>query len=107
MNHRILPVFVLLFFAGLATTATSENHVEPSDGSSGVRYGNDDCNNSPSYLAANDISCTAIFSDINVWDFLNNLPRRISLETLIELNPSLGTVDYNTVLKGMMFVRVR
>ena len=73
----------------------------------GVRYGSDACNNEPTYLTENDIDCTAVFAATNVWDFLNNLPRRISLEELNELNPALGVVTYDTVIEGITFVRVR
>ncbi len=73
----------------------------------GVIYGSDDCNNDPGFLEQNDIVCTAVFSDTSVWDFLNNLPRRITYDELIALNPLLVIEDYETVLTGITFVRVQ
>lgn len=72
-----------------------------------VTYGSEDCNNDASFLTENDIVCTAVFSETNVWDFLNNLPRRISFDELVSLNPELEIEDYETVLTGITFVRVR
>ena len=73
----------------------------------GVQYGSDDCNNEPAFLTANDIVCTAVFASTNVWDFLDNLPRRITLDELNALNPALGEVTYDSVIEGITFVRVR
>lgn len=101
MNHPILRYLTLIAFALTPAGLSAQS------GFGAVTYGSDDCNNDPEYLTNNNISCTAIFSDTNVWDFLNNLPRRITLETLVELNPRLGEVDYNSVLGGITFVRVQ
>lgn len=106
MTFTISRSLALVSFALLSTAASAENHVAQ-DAAGGVTYGNEDCNNDPSYLTANDISCMAVFSNTSVWDFLENLPRRISLATLIELNPSLDIEDHDTVLTGISFVRVR
>ena len=73
----------------------------------GVTYVSQECNNEPVYLTDNDIVCTAVFADTNVWDFLNGLPRRITLDELAELNPGLEEVGYETVISGITFVRVR
>jgi len=73
----------------------------------GVRYGSQECNNEPAYLTENEITCTAVFAATDAWDFLNNLPRRITLDELNALNPDLGEVTYDTVIEGITFVRVR
>ena len=73
----------------------------------GVSYGSEECNNEPTYLTANDIDCTAVFAATNVWDFLDNLPRRIDLDELNTLNPELGELTYDSVIEGITFVRVR
>ena len=73
----------------------------------GVQYASDDCNHEPSYLEANEITCRTVFAATSVWDFLNGLPRRITLEELAELNPNLEEVTYDTVIPGITFVRVR
>ena len=70
-------------------------------------YGNEDCNNEASFLEENDIICTAVFSEINVWDFLNSLPRRISFDELVALNPLLVLEDFDTIITGITFVRVQ
>lgn len=74
---------------------------------SGVSYGSEECRNDPAYLTENDIACTAVFASTDTWDFLNNLPRRITLDEMNELNPELGEVTYETVIEGITFVRVR
>ena len=76
-------------------------------GGFGVIYGNDDCNNDADFLTENGIVCTAVFSDISVWDFLNGLPRRIDLDEMIELNPQFLIVEYDTILTGFTFIRVQ
>ncbi|PJI86241.1 hypothetical protein BC777_2609 [Yoonia maricola] len=73
----------------------------------GTTYGNEACNNDTSYLEENGIVCTAVFSDTNVWDFLNNLQRRITFDELVALNPLLEIEGYDTVLIGITFVRVQ
>lgn len=103
MMRRILA---MISVACLSTPAIAESHVADGGGF-GVTYASEDCNNDPGYLTANDILCTAVFSDTNVWDFLDGLPRRISLEELADLNPGLGPIDYETVIGGITFVRVR
>ncbi len=105
MSHLILRSFLVICVAFLAAPLSAENHV--AQGAFGVTYGNDDCNNDPAFLEENEITCTAVFAETNVWDFLNNLPRRISLETLIALNPSLNIEGYDTILGGITFVRVQ
>lgn len=98
--------FALMAFAMLSTTALAENHVDqPLFGS--VTYGNDECNNDPEYLTDNNIICAAVFSNTNVWDFLANLPRSITLAELVRLNPLLEIEDHSTVISGITFVRVR
>ena len=105
MTGPDLRVLVFLPFALFATPLIAENHT--TQGAFGVTYGNEDCNNDASFLTENAIVCTAVFSETNVWDFLNNLPRRISLDQLVALNPGLDIQDYETVLSGITFVRVR
>ncbi|EBA13750.1 hypothetical protein RCCS2_07674 [Roseobacter sp. CCS2] len=73
----------------------------------GTTYGNEDCNNDAIFLEENDIVCTAVFSETNIWDFLNNLPRRITFDELVELNPLLIIEDFDTILTGITFVRVQ
>jgi len=106
MTHPILHHIAWISLAVAAMPASAENHVaQPSFGA--PAYASDDCNHEAEYLETNNISCVAIFADTNVWDFLENLPRRISLATLTDLNPRLGPVEYTTVIKGITFVRVR
>lgn len=107
MDYRVSRILALVALTSLATTASSESHVEQSGGASAFKYGNDECNNSPSYLKENDLACVAVFSDTNVWDLLDGLPRRITLDTFVELNPLLIDVDYDTVITGITFVRVQ
>ncbi|MEJ8561767.1 hypothetical protein QTO30_11420 [Yoonia sp. GPGPB17] len=73
----------------------------------GTTYGNEDCNNDVSFLEENDIICTAVFSETNIWDFLNTLPRRITFDELVALNPLLIIEDYDTIITGITFVRVQ
>lgn len=106
MFDPIQRSLVLMAFAMFSTTVNAENHVDqPLFGS--VTYGNDECNNDPEYLTANDIVCSAVFSNTNVWDFLANLPRSITLAELVRLNPLLEIEDHSTVIGGITFVRVR
>ena len=106
MNYPILRSFALVAFIGLSTTATAENHVEQLDDGL-VKYGSDDCNNDPGYMSENNILCAAIFSDTSVGDYLNSLPGRVTLSMFAELNPRLGTIDHNTVIKGITILKVR
>lgn len=106
MIFRGFRSFSVMSVICLSSMASAENHIEqPSP--FGVLYGNDDCNNDADFLTENNIICAAVFSNTTVWDFLNNLQRRIALETLVELNPSLGTLEFETVLTGITFVRVQ
>lgn len=97
MSHRILRDLAFMSVALLATPLNAF----------GTTYGSEDCNNDPSFLEQNDIVCTAVFSDTNIWDFLNNLPRRITFDELVALNPQLVIEDYETILSGITFVRVQ
>lgn len=105
MNYTTLVSSALIAVASLTTPVLAENHVAQFGGS--TVYASEECNKDPDYLTENDIVCTAIFSSTRVWDFLDNLPRRISLTELAELNPGLGEIDYETVIGGITFVRVR
>ncbi len=106
MNHPILRRFALIIFASLSTTANAENHVvQPDEG--GIKYGSDDCNNDAAFLTENGIVCSAIFSDTSVADFLDNLPRSITIAMFMELNPRLGPLEFDSVLTGISMLRVR
>ena len=70
-------------------------------------YGNDDCNNDATFLEENGIVCTAVFSETDIWDFLNNLQRRITFDELVALIPLLEIESYDTILTGITFVRVQ
>jgi len=106
MTFPILHLMAWISLVMVAMPLNAENHiVQPSFGA--PAYASNDCNNEPDYLEANKISCVAVFAETNVWDFLENLPRRISLATLTELNPRLGPIDYTTLIKGITFVRVQ
>ncbi len=101
MNRKLTQSLTLAFCMALTgATAVAQT-------SFGVRYGSEACNNEPAYLTENGIECAAVFASTDVWNFLNNLPRRISLEEMNELNPALGEVTYDTVIEGITFVRVR
>ena len=102
MSYPILRSLLLMCFAFLAAPSNAA-----AQGAFGVTYGSDDCNNDPNFLEENGIVCTAVFTETNVWDFLNGLPRRISLEELVDLNPGLSIEDFETVLGGITFVRVQ
>ena len=106
MTRPIINLLTWISLVMLAMPSIADNHiVQPSFGA--PAYASEDCNNEPEYLQANRISCVAVFAETNVWDFLENLPRRISLAELSELNPRLGPVDYSTVIRGITFVRVQ
>lgn len=106
MNYPALLGSALISIALLIAPASAENHIEQPSGN-GATYGSEECNNDADYLTENNILCTAIFSDTRVWDFLNNMPRRITLAELAEFNPQLGEIDHDTILTGITFVRVR
>ena len=97
MSYPTLHSMAFMSFALLATPVNAF----------GTTYGSNDCNNDPSFLEENGIVCTAVFSDTNVWDFLNGLPRRITYDELVDLNPLLVIEDYETILTGITFVRVQ
>lgn len=105
MIRTALKSIALLSLMSLASGGMAENH--QAEGAFGVKYGSEDCNNTPEFMSQNDITCTAVFSDVRVWDFLEGLPRRIPLDMLIELNPDLEIADFETILTGITFVRVR
>lgn len=97
-----------LFSLALATAVlATPPAIAQSSGGFGVVYLSEECNNDADYLTEREIVCTAVFSDTNVWDFLNGLPQRITLEELDELNPRLTDVSYETIISGISFVRVR
>ena len=101
MRRNLIRDFsLILSMACLAAPAMAQS-------SFGVSYGSEECNNEPAYLTANDITCATVFASTNVWDFLDNLPRRITLEELNELNPVLGEPTYDSVINGITFVRFR
>ncbi len=106
MTRPILTALSLIVAAVFATSAFSDSHVA-NPGGFGVIYGNDECNRDADFLTENGIVCTAVFSDTNVWDFLNNLPRRIDLDEMIALNPNFLIVEYDTIITGITFVRVQ
>lgn len=97
MSIKQLQTAAMLAFALAATPLSAF----------GTSYGNEECNNDPSFLEENGIICTAVFSETNVWDFVNSLPRRVSLDDLIALNPLLVIEDYDTIITGITFVRVQ
>ena len=105
MKYSTLVSAALIAVASLATTVNAENHVGLFGGE--TTYASEECNKDPEYLTENDIVCTAVFSSTRVWDFLDNLQRRITLPELAELNPGLGEIDFETVISGITFVRVR
>lgn len=106
MTYPTLHLMAWLSLVMVALPSNAENHIiQPSFGA--PAYASNDCNNEPEYLETNNISCVAVFAETNVWDFLESLPRRISLATLTELNPRLGPVDYTTLIKGITFIRVQ
>lgn len=104
MNYSALMSSAFVAFALLSSPASAENHVAAFGA---TVYGNEDCNNDADFLTENGIICTVVFSSTNVWDFLNNLQRRITLPELVGLNPALEIVDFETVIDGITFVRVR
>ncbi len=104
MNYSTALSSAFITFALLASPVIAENHVAAFGA---TVYGNEDCNNDADFLTENGIVCTAVFSSTNVWDFLNNLQRRITLPELVDLNPNLEIVDFETVINGITFVRVR
>jgi len=106
MTNPILHHVTWISLVMVALPVNAEDHIAQS-GFGAPAYGSEHCNNEPEYLAANNISCVAVFADTNVWDLLESLPRRISLAALNDLNPLLGPVDYASVIKGITFVRVR
>jgi len=106
MTKDTLQRTVIAALICASSAAHAENHTATNEGGFGVKYGDEACNNTPEFMANNDITCTAVFSETNVWDFLEGLPRRIPLETLISLNPALEIEGYETVLSGITFVRV-
>lgn len=99
-SNQIRKLTLLLSLAVIAAPVAAQ-------GNFGVRYGSEECNNEPTYLTANDITCATVFAATNVWDFLENLPRRITLDELNALNPDLGELTYDSVIDGITFVRVR
>lgn len=101
MKSNMLRISLLSLAACVAAPAFAQ------EGGFGVQYGNDACSNDADYLQENDIVCAAVFSETKVWDFLEALPRRISLEELIALNPALEIVDNESTITGITFVRVR
>jgi len=105
MKYSTLVGSALIAVASLSTAVSAENHVTLFGGA--TVYASDECNKDPQYLTDNDIVCTAVFSNVRVWDFLESLPRRITLAELAELNPDLGEIDFETVIGGITFVRVR
>ena len=98
---------VMCSLAVAIAVLTTPQAIAQSSGGFGVVYLSEECNNDPEYLTERNIVCEAVFSDTNVWDFLNGLTQRISLEELDELNPRLIDVSYETILTGISFVRVR
>lgn len=105
MTYPILRGLALTFLLVSTTPLSAENHIAQSG--FGVTYGSEACNNDANFLTENDIVCTAVFSETNIWDFLNTLTRRITFEELVALNPELVIEDYETVLGGITFVRVQ
>ena len=104
--NAMLRCFGVVGFVFVSSMVHAENHVfRPGEG--GVAYGHPACNSDSTELSEAKVQCTAIFSDTSVWDFLNGLTQRITLEEMNEFNPALGTVTYDTIIGGLTFVRVQ